>query len=113
MVTDLKAVKEALEGLTDIELRALKVAASEAPRVRSSVLAWIEGACDWDMSRRAGRHYELLPPAVAIAPSENGVTIQATHVLRASFASSDLAPAALMFFDALVQLLTARGDRDD
>jgi hypothetical protein len=34
------------------------------------------------------------------------VSIQATYAMRASFASSDLAPAALKYFDALVDLLT-------
>ena len=45
-----------------------------------------------------------------IDPSEDVVSIQATHTMRASFAASGFAPAVLKFFDALVTLLTG-GER--
>ena len=67
------------------------------------------GACDWELNRRAGHDYELLPPEAAIDPSEDAVSIDAVYAMRASFATSDLAPAALRFFDALVELLTGEG----
>jgi len=65
----------------------------------------IEGACDWEINRRVGRHYQLLPPEAAIDPSEDAVSIEGTNAMRASFASSDFAPAVLIFFDALASLL--------
>ena len=37
------------------------------------------------------------------------VSVEATNAMRASFATGDLAPAALKFFDALVELLTGAG----
>ena len=89
MVADLTSVKDGLEELTDIELHALIMASN----------------------RRAGQHYELLPPEAAIDPSEEEVSISAVHAMRQSFASSGFAPAALKFFDALVALLTGEGRR--
>ena len=68
-----------------------------------------QGACDWEINRRVGRDYELLPPEAAIDPSEDAVSIDAPNALRASFASSGFAPAALKFFDALLRLLTGEG----
>jgi len=105
MAIELAAMRDALEELTDVELRALKVATNEAPQNPHGLPAWIEGACDWEINRRLGRHYELLPPQATIDPSEDAVSIQATHAIRASFASSDLAPAVLKFLDVLLRLL--------
>ena len=111
MPTDLTRIEEALAGLTDIELHALIIATNEAPPVAYGLLVWIEGACDWELNRRAGHDYELLPPEAAIDPSEDAVSIEATYAMRASFATGDMAPAALKFLDALVALLTGVGER--
>ena len=106
MRANLSAVSEALAGLTDAELRALIIASNEAPPIAYGLLVWIEGACDWEINRRVGRDYELLPPAAAMDPSEEGVSIEATYAMRASFVGSDMEPAVLTFLDALVKLLT-------
>jgi hypothetical protein len=111
MPTDLTALKAALAHFTDAELHALIAASNSAPPLCYGLLVWIEGACDWELSRRAGHEYELLPPEAAIDPSEDAVSIEATYAIRASFASSGFAPAALKFFDALVQLLSGGGER--
>ena len=111
MPTNLTSVSDALAELTDIELRALIVATNEAPPIAYGLLVWIEGACDWELNRRAGRDYDLLPPEAAIDPSEDAVSIEATYAMRASFAASGFAPAALKFFDAVVELLTGAGER--
>ena len=79
-----------------------------ADRIR---LAWIEGACDWEISRRAGQHYELRPPEAAIDPSEDEVSINAVHAMRESFARSGFAPAALKLFDALMALVIGESRR--
>jgi hypothetical protein len=62
MTAELTSVTDALEALTDIEVRALKTAASEAPAVANGLLVWLEGACDSEINRRFGRDYDLLPP---------------------------------------------------
>jgi len=54
MKTDLTAIEDTLAGLTDIELHALKVASNEVPQIATGRLAWIEGACDWELNRRPG-----------------------------------------------------------
>ena len=64
---------------------------------------WIEGACDQELSRRAGHEYELLPPEAAIDPSEDEVSINAAIALREQFAQDRAAVRA--FFDALLALL--------
>ena len=53
-VTDLTVVRVALEGLTDPELYALIVTTNESPQIAPSLLAWIKGACDWEVNRRTG-----------------------------------------------------------
>ncbi len=111
MRTKLIAVRDALAELTDIELHALIVATNEVPQIAPGLLAWIEGACDWEINRRVARHYRLLPPEAAIDPSEDDVSIRATYALRAAFAAGDMAPAVLTFLDALVELLTGAGER--
>lgn len=103
--TPLKAFEEALAGLTDIELHAVKVASSESPRPAPRLLAWIEGACDWEINRRHGLHYMLQPPEAARDSSEDAVTIKAVYAMHASFALSGFALEALPFFDVLLKLL--------
>jgi hypothetical protein len=76
MTTNLTTVSEALAELTDIELHALIVATNEAPPIAYGLLVWIEGPCDWEINRRVGRDYELLPPEPAIDPSEDAVSIR-------------------------------------
>ena len=85
MATDLAAMKDALAGLIDAELHALIAASNGAPPVAYGLLVWIEGACDWELNRRAGHDYELLPPEAAIYPGEDKVSIDAAYVLRDSF----------------------------
>ena len=109
MTTDLRAIEDALAGLTDMELHALKVASNEVPQIAPGLLAWIEGACDWEWNRRSAFDYTLQPPEAAIDPSEDAVSIDATNAMRTAFAASDLAPAALKFLDALLELLTGGG----
>lgn len=70
----------------------------------------IEGACGWELNRRAGHEYELLLPLeAAIDPSEDAVSIDAAIALRDQFAQDS--PAVRVFFDALVGLLTGNGRR--
>jgi hypothetical protein len=106
MTIDLTVVKNALEELTDIELQALATATDEAPQIAPGLIAWIDGACHWEMNRRTGRDYGLQPPEAATDPSEDAASINAVDAMRESFASSGFAPAALKFFDALLKLLS-------
>ena len=101
---DLTAVKGALTGLNDTELRALIVATYGVPQVAPGLLAWIDSACDWELNRRGGSDYPLQSPEAAIDPSEDGVSISAAIVRHEHFAQDS--PGALAFFEALVELLT-------
>jgi hypothetical protein len=71
-------------------------------------LAWIEGACDWELNRRRGFDFPLLPPEAAIPPEEDAVSVVAATMLRAMFAQDDTVEthAVLALFDAIVRLLT-------
>lgn len=106
MKANLTAVSDALAGLTDFELHALIVATREVPQDAPALLAWVKGACDWEINRRVGRDHDLRPPEATINLSQDAVSIEAMHTMRESFASGDLAPAVLKFFDALAVLLT-------
>jgi hypothetical protein len=54
----------------------------------------MEAACAWELNRRTGHEYELLAPEAAI-------------VMRATFTRDS--PAVLVFFEALVHVLTGKG----
>ena len=110
-MTDLTAIRDSLEGLTDIDLKALAITTNDCPQIAPGLLAWIEGACDWEINRRQGFTYVLQPPEAAIDPSEDAVSIEATNALRESFAGSGVAPEALKFFDALAAILTGSGQK--
>ena len=103
----LTTIQAALAGISDAELAALIAATYGVPQTAPGLLAWIDGACDWELNRRAGHDYELLPPEAAIDPSEDAVSISAAIVLREQFAQDSKAVLAL--FDALVGLLTGHG----
>lgn len=109
MDTDLQPIKAALSGLTDIELRAVIHASYEAPQRAPGLLAWIDSACQWELSYRAGAPYELQPPEAAIDPSEDAVSVDTAMAMRMAFAPDS--PAMRAFFDALVDLLTGKGRR--
>src|SRR6185369_110496 len=109
MQTDLTPIKTTLDDLTYTELHALIAASNGAPPIAYGLLVWSEGACDWELNRRAGHDYELLPQEAAIDPSEDAVSIDAAIALRDQFAHDS--PAARAFFDALVALLTGDGQR--
>lgn len=109
MDTDLQPIKAALSGLTDIELRAVIHASYEAPQTAPGLLAWLDSACHWELSRRAGAPYELQPPEAATPPEEDAVSIDAAIAMRLAFAPDS--PAMRAFFDALVDLLTGKGHR--
>ena len=54
MATDLTAIQAALRNLSEAELHALIAASNDAPAIAYGLLVWIEGACDWELNRRAG-----------------------------------------------------------
>ena len=109
MNLDLLPMQLALSAMTEAELHAFIVASNEAPPIAYGLLVWIEGACDWELNRRTGHDYELLPPEAAIDPSEDAASIDAVYALQATF--SDTTPAVRAFFDTLKDLLTGRGLR--
>jgi hypothetical protein len=98
----LHAVAAALAELDDAELHALIAATNRVPGRAPSLLAWIAGACDWELARRDGLDRPLQPPA--IPPEEETVCIDAANCLRAMFAQGAHGEHAL--FDALADLVT-------
>jgi len=104
MDADLQPTVAALAELSDAELHALIAATYGVPQTAPGLLAWIDGACDWELNRRRGFDYPLLPPEAAIDPSEDEVSVNAAMVLRDQFAQDSRAVRTM--FDALVELLT-------
>ena len=108
MATDLDAVVAALAELDDGQLATLIESTHSVPQVAPGLLAWIESACDWELSRRLGLDYPLLPTEAAIPPEEDSMSINAAMVLWATFAQDERVDgsASVVIFDALVGLLT-------
>ena len=107
MSADLAPAVASLAEISDVDLhhdRRLEMAHRRRCR---GLLAWLEHACDWELSRRAGIDYELQPPENAIPPEEDAISIKAAMALRATFAADDRteARAVLALFDAVSALL--------
>jgi hypothetical protein len=66
----LHSVAAALAELDDAELHALIAATNRVPQTAPRLLAWIAGACDWELRRREGLDYPLQPPEAAIPPAQ-------------------------------------------
>lgn len=82
MDTDLTNIKAALADISDTELAALIAGTYGVPQTAPGLLAWIDGACDWELNRRRDFDYPLLPTEAAIDPSEDEVSINFAIVLR-------------------------------
>ena len=100
----LHAVAAGLAELDDAELHALIAATNRAPQTAPRLLAWIAGACDWELRRREGFNSPLQSPGAAIPPEEETACMDAAICLRAMFAQGTHGEHAL--FDALADLLT-------
>ena len=107
MDTNLTAIKAALEHISGTDLAALIAATYGVPQTAPGLLAWIDSAAEWELNRRRDFDYPLLPPEAAINPSEDEVSIDAAMVMRDQFARDSA--AVRVFFDALVEMLTAGG----
>jgi hypothetical protein len=103
MDADLQFVVATLTGLDDGQLHALIETATSVPQTAPGLLAWIEGAADWELNPRRGFNYALPPPEAAIPPEEDADSLVATMMLRTPFAQD--APAVAALFDAMVGLL--------
>ena len=92
----------------DAEPLALIAATYGVPQTAPGLLAWLDSACDWELNRRRGFDYPLLPPESAIDPSEDAVSIDAAMAMRLALLKDDRAEArgVLPLFDALIVLLT-------
>jgi hypothetical protein len=110
MHADLQPVVVALAELADGELAGLIKATNGVPQIAPGLLAWIEGACDWEQNCRAGLDFPLLPPEAAIPPEEDAVALGAAMMLRALFAQGDEVGTVVGLFDAVVRLLSG-GER--
>jgi hypothetical protein len=93
--------------ISDTELTALIAATYGVPQTAPGLLARIDSAAELELNRRRDFDCPLQPPEAAIDPSEDEVSINAAMVLRDQFAQDS--PAVLAFFDALVELLTGGG----
>jgi len=106
MDSGLDSVAFTLVDLDDSELGALMQAACAMPETAPGLLAWIKGACAWELHRRKGFAYPLLPPEAAIDPSEDAVSIAAAEMLRARFAQDQKIETVVALFDAILEALS-------
>ena len=75
----------ALAAIPDRELQALRAAIQGSPNIVPGLSAWLEGATDWEINRRAGFDYELLGPIRAIGDEEVDRSLLTLAVLAAQF----------------------------
>lgn len=104
----MRRIIEDLADLDDGDLVALIDGRTPPRRSSPDLLAWIEGAADWQQNRRQGLSFPLRPPEAAIEPTEHAAVIGGALLLRASLAE-DGRPVAVLL-DAIVRLLTG-GER--
>ena len=81
-IADLAA---ALAVMPDHELHALRAAIDGEPVIAPGLLAWLEAATAWEISRRAGSHHELHGLRAAIDDGEVECSFVALAILHASF----------------------------
>ena len=75
MHSDLHQIVATLASLSDDELARLIAAAYAMPETAPGLLAWIDGACEWELNRRRDFDYPLRPPDAAIPPEEDAVRL--------------------------------------
>ena len=77
------------------------------------LLAWLEGATDWEINRRAGFSYDLLGPSAAIDDSEVERSLQTLAALSQTFRDDgreESVPVAA-FLDCAAAVLRAEVER--
>jgi hypothetical protein len=85
---------DALADLEDTKLSALAEATNSAPQIAPGLLAWIDTVCDWELNRRAGLDYEMLPPEAAIDSSADELSVDSAIAMGARFAQDSPAVGA-------------------
>lgn len=110
MSSDLQAIKVALAELSDVELHALIEATHGPSRLAPDLLAWIEAACGWELSRRARLNYDLRLPDAPIPLEKDAITVGAANWLRSKLPAGHRTRAMLSLLYALEELLTG-GER--
>ena len=113
--TEMLDLPDALAAIPDRELHALRDAIEGSPNIVPGLLAWLEGATDWELNRRAGFDYELLGPSAAIDDSELGCSLPTLAVLSAQFRDDGRAESAPVadFLDCAAAVLRAEVERPD
>lgn len=104
----------ALAAIPDRELLA-RAAIEGSPNIVPGLLAWLDGATDWEINRRAGFCYDLLGPHAAIDDSEVKRSLLALTMLSAQFRDDGRAESAPVadFLDCAAAVLHAEVERPD
>ena len=104
----LTGVRTVLADLNSDELEILFATPLIGGAASTGLLAWIEHAADWELSRRKGFDFHLTSPDEAIDPTEDAVAITSAIALQQEFVKE---PAIAQFFAATVDVLIGRGQR--
>jgi hypothetical protein len=78
-------IRTALAAIPDAELAALQATAGDSPQFAPGLLAFLSHACELELGRRRGSHFDLNGPHAAIDPSKMGASFTALAVLLATF----------------------------
>lgn len=105
----------ALATISDRDLSGLREAIAGSPNVVPGLLAWLEAAVDWEISRRLGTFYPLLGPRAAIDDTETEASLLALTILAACFRNDGRrdSQAVADFLDVAASILFAEVERPD
>ena len=104
-----------LAAIPDRELHALRAAIEGSPNIVPGLLAWLDGATDWEINRRAVFDYALLGPIRAIADEEVDRSLLTLAVLSAQVRGDGRGESVPVadFLDCAAAVLRAEVERPD
>jgi len=103
-VNEMDDVRNALAAIPTDDLRRLCLVTQQAPNVVPGLLAWLEHATDWELSRRSGCDVPLRPASAALDESEADGALIALGVLADVFRDNETDEISAFFTAALAAL---------
>jgi hypothetical protein len=108
-------IRTSLAAIPEQDLDTLRATIEAAPNGVPGLMAYLDHAVSWELDRRAGQSYVLLPPRAAIPDEEFGASLDALAVLAMFFRRDrrhDGEPIAALL-DHISSLLRAEFDTPD
>jgi hypothetical protein len=108
-------IRTCLAAIPKQDLDTLRATIEAAPNGVPGLMAYLDHAVSWELDRRAGQSYVLLPPRAAIPDEEFGASLDALAILAMFFRRDrrhDGEPIVALL-DHVSSLLRAEVDNSD